>query len=130
MNNNTKQPEADSESELRAKLRRVFSYRTHKLPIGKAEIITKEDMAKYRTIIAPYEPTIDKLVRFIAARDQARDAQKLAEIEARRPEKMKQLDAQYDDTRAYAFVSGQHEAIDQYDTVVRDVLGFKGKDGV
>src|ERR1700753_4272575 len=50
--------------ELRNRVRRVFGGRIHKTR-PKIEVISGEDTLKYKIIIAPYEPTVDKIVQLI-----------------------------------------------------------------
>lgn len=46
------------------KIRKIFAGRTHKLS-GKVKLEIEKGQEKHRTIIAPYEPTVEKLQALI-----------------------------------------------------------------
>lgn len=48
------------------KIRRVFNYRTHKT-IPKLTVHSNKEVMRYKTIIAPYEPTVEKLSKLFKA---------------------------------------------------------------
>lgn len=51
---------AQTEQKIEEQIRRVFRGRTHK-SVRKLEVITEKDQLKHKTIVAPYEPTVEKL---------------------------------------------------------------------
>ncbi len=84
-----KHPSPMAEDELRTKIRRVFTTRTHKFPDKKVEIIQEPEVRNKKFIIAPYDKTIDKIERMVNAYTtnkiiEARIDQMLSEAEAHR----------------------------------------------
>lgn len=54
------------QEELKRKVRRIFSNRTHKfVGFKQFTIEVEESQQKYRTIVAPYEPTIIEIEKLI-----------------------------------------------------------------
>lgn len=105
--------------ELEKKVRRVFANRTHKLPAGKTTVITEKGQEKYRTIIAPYEPTVDKLTDLFT---QALTSLK-AEMEKRKKTDIDyaEIVAKYPDlpkTLPDVYESGYNEAISECQRVI------------
>jgi len=63
----TGQTDIQSDAKLKKKIRQVFNYRIHRTD-EKITVITKDpEVRKYKTIIAPYEPTLEKIEKLIQA---------------------------------------------------------------
>lgn len=62
---------AAGSKELRKKATRIFTGRVHRLPDRRVEIIQSKEMRNTKFIIAPYEQTLDKIERLIAAQNNA-----------------------------------------------------------
>lgn len=121
------QPEADSESELSDKI--ASSHRRFILDAADSLITMDKSNRDYvLACLAVHEETI---IATITQHDQARDTQKLAAVLAGRPDNEIPSggEAEFDETKLFdAYGIGFNEAIDQYDTVVRAVLGKDGDD--
>lgn len=65
MPNPTPTPNSPDRNELRRKVRRLFAGRTHKHETIK--VFVPKELQKYRTVIAPYEPTVEAILELVDA---------------------------------------------------------------